>query len=77
VAVRSTGLDSVSGFTLRMSGGALYLFEIGVLENGAEFPPGHLTEHQATAEPIRVTFVVRGGAAIATRIEDMGVPAAT
>jgi len=77
VSVTSTGLDSVTGFTLRTTGGVLYRFEIGTLENGAEFPPGHLTEHQATAEPVRVTFMVRGGAAVATRIEDAAAPAAT
>ena len=77
VSVTSTGLDNVTGFTLRVNGGALYRFGIGVLENGAVFPPGHLTEHQANSEPVRVAFVVRGGAAVAVRIEDAGAPAPT
>jgi hypothetical protein len=70
--VESTGLNQVTSFTLRTAGGAIYQFELEKLENGDEFPPGHLTEHQAISEPIRVYFTVLGRMAFATRIEDAG-----
>src|SRR5438874_2564787 len=53
VGVDAVTLTNVRRFTLRTSDGATTAFDIGVLENGAEFPPGHLVEHQATAQPIR------------------------
>jgi hypothetical protein len=42
VGVDAASLTDVRGFTLRTSDGASVEFEIGDLENGAEFPPGHL-----------------------------------
>lgn len=68
--VDATGLASVKGFTLRTAGGTVLDFAIGTLENGAEFPPGHLVEHQATADPVRVSFRVEGSVLVAYRIED-------
>ena len=68
--VDSSGLTDVRGFTLRLADGTLIDFTIGVLENGVQFPPGHLTEHQAASEPIRVFFTMRDGVPVATRIED-------
>ena len=50
--------------------GASVEFEIGDLENGAEFPPGHLVEHQATAQPVRVWYRTEGDAKVAVRLED-------
>jgi hypothetical protein len=70
VGVQSEGLDRVRGFHLRTAEGATTAFMIGDLENGAAFPPGHLVEHQATAQPVRVWFVMEGGAKVAIRIED-------
>jgi hypothetical protein len=70
VGVESEGLDQVRGFTLRTDEGLTMEFAIGTLERGAEFPPGHLVEHQATAQPVRVSFVMDGEARIAVRIED-------
>jgi hypothetical protein len=69
-AIQSTGLAEVTGFTLRTSDGQSYEFTVGTLENGTEFPPGHLAEHKANAEPIRVTFRVEGGELVAVRLED-------
>lgn len=40
------------------------------LENGAEFPPGHLAEHQATAELVVVTYQYQGIDRVALRIDD-------
>jgi hypothetical protein len=55
----SGGLNNVNGFVLRQAGGEL-----------TEFPPGHLAEHQATAAPIRVWFLVDGDENMALKLED-------
>ena len=70
VAVDSAGLADVRGFVLRRPGGELVEFELRALENATEFPPGHLAEHQATAEPIRVWFRIEGDGRLAIRLED-------
>src|SRR6188508_792695 len=70
VAVRSEGLDRVNGFDLRTIGQGTLAFTIGDLENGAEFPPGHLVEHQATAQPVRVWYRTEGADRVAVRLED-------
>lgn len=70
VGVQAEGLDRVTGFTLRTIDSGTLMFMIGDLENGAEFPPGHLVEHQATAQPIRVWYRTEGGERVAIRLED-------
>jgi hypothetical protein len=70
VGVQSEGLDRVSGFSLRTIDQGTLDFTIGDLENGAEFPPGHLVEHQATAQPVRVWYRTDGSTKIAIRLED-------
>jgi hypothetical protein len=70
VSIDSAGLTDVTGFSLRTPDGRTYMFKMGQLENGTEFPPGHLAEHRANAEPIRVTFRVEGGTLVAVRLED-------
>jgi hypothetical protein len=70
VDVQSEGLDRVSTFTLRPSDGKLLEFSIGVLENGTEFPPGHLAEHKATSALVRVWYREQDGVLVAFRIED-------
>ena len=70
VRVESEGLDRVRGFTLRTDEGASIAFTLGALENGALFPPGHLTEHQATAEHVRVSYRTEGQLKVAIRIDD-------
>jgi hypothetical protein len=72
VAVDARALGDVRGFTLRRAGGALLDFDLARLENGVEFPPGHLAEHQATAEPVRVWYLDEGGVRYAIRLEDAG-----
>ncbi len=66
----------MTGFTLRTLDGRTYTFVIGQLENGAQFPPGHLVEHAANSDPILVTFEAQGSQLIAVRLEDAS-PAAT
>ena len=70
VAVRSEGLDRVNGFDLRTLDQGTIAFTVGDLENGTEFPPGHLVEHQSTAQPVRVWFRTEGGDRVAIRLED-------
>jgi hypothetical protein len=71
VAVDSgSGLGDVSGFTLRVAGGELLTFSLRALENGAEFPPGHLVQHQADASPVRVVYRTEGSERLAIRLED-------
>ena len=70
VGVESEGLDRVRGFDLRTQNGTTVSFVLGDLENGATFPPGHLVEHQATGQPVSVSYVTDGAMKIAIRIED-------
>lgn len=72
VSVDSAGLANVRGFTLRQAGGETLEFRLGELENPTEFPPGHLTEHQATAQPVRVWYRLEGAERFAVRLEDVG-----
>jgi hypothetical protein len=66
----SGGLGNVNGFVLRQPGGELAEFSLRELRNGNQFPPGHLAEHQATAAPIRVWFLVDGDERLALKLED-------
>ena len=68
----TAGLAAVSGFTLRLDDGRSVAFKIGVLENGDQFPPGHLGEHLASADPVRVFFRLVGSDLVVYRIEDAG-----
>jgi hypothetical protein len=70
VAVDSAGLGDVRGFTLRRPGGELVEFSLRELRNGTEFPPAHLPEHQATAEPVRVLYLMEGAERLAILLED-------
>lgn len=70
--ITSAGLSQVSAFRIRLADGTELSFRIGVLENGAEFPPGHLAEHLASSLPVRVFFRVEGADLVVYRIEDAG-----
>jgi hypothetical protein len=70
VGVDSEGLDKVKGFELRTTDQGTLVFKLGDLDNGAEFPPGHLVEHQSTAQPVRVWYRTEGGTRVAVRLED-------
>jgi hypothetical protein len=71
-SIDSAGLDQVRGFTLQSMNGTSFTFVIGVLENGADFAPGHLTEHMASAAPVLVFFKVVDGKFVVYRLEDAG-----
>jgi hypothetical protein len=70
VAVDGSGLADIRGFTLRRPGGETLEFRLGELENAVEFPPGHLAEHQATAQPVAVYYRIEGGQLFVVRLED-------
>ena len=70
VKIDSQGLTKIRGFILRTDAGTEIPFTIGRLENGAEFPPGHLAEHMSTSSPVRVFFRDQGGTLVVHRIED-------
>jgi hypothetical protein len=71
-SIDSQGLDKVNGFTLRTRSGVDLTFVIGQLDNGVEFPPGHLAEHQASLEPVLVYFKPEGGKLVVYHLEDAG-----
>ena len=71
VGVEAAGLARVRGFTLRTDTGESVAFVIGDLQNGAEFPPGHLVEHQATAQRIRVWYRTEDATKVAVRLADV------
>jgi hypothetical protein len=79
IAVDATSLSDVRGFTLLLADGRRISFTLGALENPTEFPPGHLKEHMATSEPIRVYFRVQDGVPVVYRLGDAAAvsPAAT
>ena len=78
VAVDSSGLTDVRGFTIRTADGRTVAFRIGVLENGAQFPPGHLLEHVATGVKVVVTYRQENGDLVAIRLDDApATPAAS
>lgn len=66
----SQGLTKVTGFRLRLDSGEEVDFSIGLLENGSQFPPGHLAEHMATSSAVKVFFRDEGGAHVVYRLED-------
>jgi len=70
VAVDAASLGQVDGFSLRITGGQIFAFRLGPLENATEFAPGHLAEHQASASPIRVFYRFEGGEPVVYRLED-------
>lgn len=70
VRIDSEGLTKVRGFRLRLADGTEAEFTIGTLENGAQFPPGHLAEHMSSTSPVRVFFRDEGGVRVVYRIED-------
>jgi hypothetical protein len=77
IAVDSVSLTDVRGFTIRTTDGRTVAFRVGELQNAAQFPPGHLGEHQATSTPIVVTYRDEAGERLAVRLEDVPGPAAS
>jgi hypothetical protein len=76
VDVDTRSLNDVRAFTLRLGdktyGETFFEFQVGELENADEFPPSHILEHQATAQPVTVYYRLEGDVRFAVRIEDGG-----
>jgi hypothetical protein len=72
--IESTGLTGVHAFTLRTATGAIVRFTLGNLDNGTQFPPGHLAEHQLTGIPVLVFFRVEGSDLVVYHLEDAPIP---
>ena len=72
VGVDAQSITEVRGFRLRRGDGVVVEFRLGELENADQFPPGHLAEHQATAQPVRVYYRQEGDERFAVRLEDDG-----
>jgi hypothetical protein len=72
--IDSTGLTQVTGFTVRLDDGRSLTFRLGTLENGDQFPPGHLAEHLATSVPVLVYFRPEGSDLVVYRLEDAPAP---
>ena len=70
VAIDSSSLTDVRSFTLRTTDGQQLKFGLAELQNGTQFPPGHLAEHQATAQAVRVFYRDANGTLQAIRLED-------
>jgi hypothetical protein len=70
VAVDSAGLGQVKAFTLRLTDGSTILLTLGALENVTEFSPSHLSEHQATSQPVRAFYRLEDGKPVIYRLED-------
>ncbi len=70
VAVDARSLTDVPSFTLRVAGGGTLDFQLAQLENGTQFPPGHLTEHIASGGPVVVTYREENGVLYAIRLAD-------
>lgn len=70
VAIDSSGLADVRGFTLRLDGGSTMDFLLDRLQSSTTFPPGHFAEHQATAEPVKVWYEGEMGVNYAIRVDD-------
>ena len=77
VGVDSQSLSDVRSFDLRTADGTVRTFGLAALENGTEFPPGHLVEHSATAQPVRVWYRTEAGIDLAIRLEDASPAAAS
>jgi hypothetical protein len=72
IDVRATSLTEVQAFTIRTADGRTVTFRVGELENATAFPPGHLNEHRATAQPVVVTYLDEADGPRAIRIDDAG-----
>ena len=70
VAVDARTLTDVRSFDLRTTDGTIVRFDLSGLRNGVAFPPGHLSEHMATASPILVWYRNEGGVDTALWIVD-------
>jgi hypothetical protein len=75
ISVQARSLTEVDGFTLRTPDGQLLEFTAGPIAfDQTSFPPQHLREHQATSQPVKVTYRFEGSTRVATKLEDAPAP---
>lgn len=61
----------IKSFTIRTSEGEQLQFSLsGVNLSDDGFPASHLREHQALAQPVRVTYRLEGPTNVVVRLED-------
>jgi hypothetical protein len=71
VDIQARGLGSIDGFTLRTSDWRDVRFDTTQTRfDTAGFPPQHLQEHRALAEPVRVTYQEKDGHNAVVKLED-------
>lgn len=71
ISVQSTGPAAVDGFTLRTPDGRLIDFSTrDTVFDRTGFPPEHLREHLALAQPVRVTYRSTDGRNDVVKLED-------
>lgn len=71
VDVQVESLTKARSIQVRTPAGEVIAFDVTRLESGAQVPPGHLTEHQVTAEPVVVSYVEEAGTRFAIRVDDV------
>ena len=71
VEVVSDSPVAIEAFTLRTEQGEQLHFSLGGEDFGhGTFPATHLREHQALAQPVRVSYRAEGDANVVVRLED-------
>ncbi len=71
VEVESDSPVAIDAFTLRTDQGEQLHFSLGGVDFGhGAFPASHLREHQALAQPVRVSYRAEGGVNLVVRLED-------
>ncbi len=61
----------IGSFTIRTAQGEQLRFSLSGVDLGDDgFPATHLREHQALAQPVRVTYRVEGETNVVVRLED-------
>ncbi|MFN8620241.1 MAG: hypothetical protein U0869_05790 [Chloroflexota bacterium] len=71
VDIQAQGLARIDGFTLRTSDGRELTFDTTQTRFDATgFPPQHLQEHRALADPVKVTYQEKDGRNAVVKLED-------
>jgi hypothetical protein len=70
-SIQASSPAQVTSFTLRTDSGQVLTFELGrVPLSAGSFPPGHLHDHLASAQPVVVSYFPEGGRLVAYHLRD-------